>query len=196
MQIPALQSQILELVKGLENFGVFLGMFLESSIVPIPSELIIIGAGAIGIPFLSIVVFGSLGATLGGMVGYCIGRFAAQPLLHKYGKFILITPAHIHRAEHFARKYGSWSVLIGRLFPVVPFKVFSIAAGITKIRFIPFVFFTIIGVIPRIILLSIFGMGIVKCAKEAFLILCVIALCFALYLSIKNRKALSKKKRT
>lgn len=183
-----LQGQILELVKELQDFGVFLGMFLESSIVPIPSELIIIGAGAIGIPLLSIVVFGSLGATLGGMAGYCIGRFAAKPILHKYGKFILITPHHIHRAENFAKKYGSWSVLIGRLFPIVPFKVFSIAAGITRIPFIPFVLFTLIGVIPRIIILSIFGMGIIKYAKVTFLLVAVIALVIALILSLKNHK--------
>ena len=69
MHGSVLQGQILELVKELQDFGVFLGMFLESSIVPIPSELIIIGAGAIGIPLLSIVVFGSLGATLGGIGG-------------------------------------------------------------------------------------------------------------------------------
>ena len=92
------------------------------------------------------------------------------------------------RTEHFAKKYGSWSVLIGRLFPIVPFKVFSIASGITKIPFVPFVIFTIIGVIPRIIILSVFGMGLVKYAKQTFLLVAVVALVVALIISIKNRK--------
>ncbi|MDD4664159.1 MAG: hypothetical protein PHD83_05785, partial [Caldisericia bacterium] len=59
------------------DLGVFVGMFLESSIVPVPSEVVILTAGSIGIPLVSIVIFGSIGATLGSFVGYSIGRFAA-----------------------------------------------------------------------------------------------------------------------
>ncbi len=176
-----MQHNVLELVKNLGDFGIFLGMFLESSCVPIPSEVIIIGAGAVGIPLLAITIFGSLGATLGGMAGYCIGRYAAKPFLAKYGKFILIHPHHIEKAENFARKYGALSVLIGRLVPIVPFKVFSIAAGIAKINFPAFVVLTLVGVIPRIILLSIFGESLVKYTKPTVIILAVAVLAFIAY---------------
>jgi membrane protein DedA with SNARE-associated domain len=181
MTDPALQNNILEMVKNLGDLGVFLGMFLESSCVPIPSELIIIGAGAIGLPLLQITIFGSLGATLGAMVGYSIGRFAAKPVLTKYGKFILIKPHHIDKAENFAKKYGVLSVLIGRVVPIVPFKVFSIAAGIAKINFPGFIVFTLIGVVPRIILLSIFGETLVKYTKPAVVVLAVSILVFIAY---------------
>jgi membrane protein DedA with SNARE-associated domain len=175
------QNNILTLINSLGDLGVFLGMFLESSCVPIPSEVIIIGAGAVGIPLLSITIFGSLGATLGGAAGYCIGRFAAKPVLTKYGKFVCIRPHHIEKAENFARKYGVLSVLIGRIVPIVPFKVFSIAAGIAKINFPGFVVFTLVGVIPRIIVLSIFGESLVKYTKPTVIVIVVAVLAFVAY---------------
>ena len=46
------------------------------------------------------------------------------PVILKFGKYIFIKPHHIQKAEAFARKYGVWGVLIGRMVPVVPFKVF------------------------------------------------------------------------
>lgn len=166
-----MQAKVMALITNLGDLGVFIGMFLESSIVPIPSEVIIIGAGAIGVPVVSILIFGSLGATIGSIVGYSLGRYAAMPVILKYGKFILIKPHHIARAEAFAKKYGGYSVLIGRVLPIVPFKVFSIAAGITRIPFPIFIICTLIGVVPRIFLLSIFGMTLVKYTKPSLLIL-------------------------
>ncbi len=140
----------------------FVAMFLESSIVPIPSEAVIAAAGAIGLPIMQIVVFGAMGSTLGAMVGYAIGRFAGLPVIEKFGKYILITPHHIEKAQTFAREYGVGGVLLGRLIPIIPFKVFSIAAGMTKIPFVPFILCTIIGVIPRLFLLALFGKALVK----------------------------------
>jgi len=166
-----LGNNLTELVQGLGDLGVFLAMFLESSVIPIPSEVIIIAAGSFGVPLVSIVIFGALGSTLGAVVGYLLGRYAAVPVILKFGKFILIKPHHIYKAEAFAQKYGIWSVLIGRILPVVPFKVFSIAAGITKLPLWPFVICTLIGVLPRIYLLALFGLTIVKYTKPAVLIL-------------------------
>jgi len=178
---PVSHHQIIGLVKTLGDAGVFIAMFLESSIVPIPSEVIIIGAGAIGIPILSVVIFGSLGATLGAAVGYLLGRYAAMPIIIKYGKFILIKPHHIYKAEAFAKKYGIWSVLIGRLLPVIPFKVFSIAAGITKLPVASFIICTFIGVVPRIIILTLFGESIVKYTKPTIIVAILAALIFISY---------------
>jgi membrane protein DedA with SNARE-associated domain len=187
MITPELQNNIIELVRSQGPFGVFLGMFLESSIVPIPSEVIIVAAGAFGLPLLSITIFGSLGATLGAMVGYCIGKYAAKPVLCRYGKCIMIQPHHIEKAENFARKYGVLSVLIGRIVPIVPFKVFSISAGLAKINFPAFVIFTLIGVVPRIIILSVFGEALVKFTKPVVAALAVAALAFIAYKLIIRR---------
>jgi len=156
-------------------------MFFESSVVPLPSEVIIIGAGAIGVPLGSVLIFGSLGSTLGAMVGYALGRYAAMPVLLKFGRFILIKPHHIYKAEEFAKKYGMMSVLIGRVIPIVPFKVFSIAAGITCLPFVPFVFCTLLGVLPRILLLALFGAAIVKYTKIVLILVVFAILIFLAY---------------
>ena len=174
-------THLVDSINKLGDIGVFIGMFLESSVVPIPSEVVIIGASSIGIPIISIVFFGSLGATLGSMVGYSLGRYAAMPIILKYGKFVLIKPHHIEKAEKFAKKYGVFSVLIGRVLPIVPFKVFSIAAGITRISFLPFVICTLIGVIPRMFLLSMFGASLAKYTKPTLLITGAIVLVFLAY---------------
>lgn len=174
-------NHVVNFINELGDIGVFIGMFLESSVVPIPSEVVIIGASSVGIPLTSIVILGALGSTLGGMVGYLLGRYAAMPVILKYGKFVLIKPHHIERAEKFAKKYGVYSVLIGRVLPVVPFKVFSIAAGITKIPFFPFVICTLIGVVPRIFLLAMFGMSLAKFTKPTLLIAGAVVLVFLAY---------------
>lgn len=173
-----MQGKVMALVTSFGDMGVFLGMFLESSVVPIPSEVIIIGAGAIGVSVISVLIFGSLGATLGSIVGYSLGRYAAMPVILKYGRFILIKPHHIARAEAFAKKYGGYSVLIGRVLPIVPFKVFSIAAGIVRIPFPAFIACTLIGVVPRILLLSVFGMALVKYTKPSLLVAAGIIIIF------------------
>ena len=181
-----IQQHMVTIIHDLGDLGVFMGMFLESSIVPIPSEVIIIGAGAIGVPMLSILIFGSLGASLGAMVGYYLGRYAAMPAILKYGKFILIKPHHIYKAEALAKKYGIAGVLIGRLLPIIPFKVFSIAAGITKLPPVPFAVCTLVGVVPRIFLLSLFGTSLVKYTKPTILISAgVIAIFIAVKLTHK-----------
>jgi membrane protein DedA with SNARE-associated domain len=178
MHTGLLHPNMTQLIANLGDFGVFVAMFLESSIVPIPSEVIIIGAGSIGVPLTSILIFGALGSTCGAMVGYLLGRYAAMPVILKFGKFILIKPHHIYKAEAFAKKYGVRSVLIGRILPIVPFKVFSIAAGITKIAFVPFVVCTMVGVVPRIYLLALFGATIVQYKKPALLAFLLIGLVF------------------
>lgn len=177
----ALQGDLTGLIARFGDLGVFLAMFFESSVVPLPSEVIIIGAGAIGIPLGSVLIFGSLGSTFGAMVGYALGRYAAMPVLLKFGRFILIKPHHIYKAEEFAKKYGMMSVLIGRVIPIVPFKVFSIAAGITCLPFVPFVFCTLLGVLPRILLLALFGAAIVKYTKIVLILVVFAVLIFLAY---------------
>lgn len=168
--------QIAELITKYGDLGTFVAMFLESSVIPIPSEVVIAGAGAIGVPLWSIVVYGSVGSTLGAMVGYAIGRYAGLPVIVRFGKYLFIKPHHIEKAQAFAAKNGVWGVLLGRVLPIIPFKVFSIASGMTKLPFIPFVICTAVGVVPRLILLGLFGAVVVKYTQFAFIAVLVAAL--------------------
>jgi len=184
-----LQQQLLALITQWGDIGVFVAMFLESSIVPIPSELIILGAGAIGIPLPSIIIFGGLGSTLGGICGYLIGRYAGYPVILKFGKYIGIKPHHLNRCEEFAKKYGGWGVLGGRLTPVIPFKVFSIASGVVRTPLPVFIVFTLIGVLPRMYLLAVFGQLIMKYHRLA--IAALVLACAGVFLVLRLRKCRS-----
>ncbi|MDD4899333.1 MAG: DedA family protein [Candidatus Omnitrophica bacterium] len=183
-----LQADINSLIRNFGDIGLFLGMFLESSIFPIPSEAVVVAAGAIGIPLASIIIFGSLGATLGSIVGYSIGRYAAVPVILRYGKFVFIKPHHLQKAEAFAKKYGPWSVFLGRLLPIIPFKVFSVSAGIAKLPFIPFIICTMLGVLPRMYLLGVFGSVLIKYKRPAFLVLIAAIAIFFIFRLKKQRQ--------
>ncbi|MBF0619491.1 MAG: DedA family protein [Candidatus Omnitrophica bacterium] len=176
-----LPPQLHDLLAHHGDFGMFMAMFLESSVIPIPSEIVIAAAGALGVSLTSIVLFGTLGSTLGGMVGYALGRFAGRPVIERVGKYIFITPQHIEKAEAFAKRHGAWSVLIGRVLPVIPFKVFSIAAGLTRLPFAPFVACTFIGVVPRLILLALFGRMLVQYTSYVILGCAVVVGLFFVY---------------
>jgi membrane protein YqaA with SNARE-associated domain len=165
-----LPAVINDLISNHGDIGMFVAMFLESSFFPVPSEAVIAAAGAIGLSLRSIVIFGALGSTLGAMVGYAIGRYAGLPVIERFGKYIFIKPHHIEKAHAFAEEYGVGGVLLGRLLPIIPFKVFSIAAGMTRISFVPFIICTMIGVVPRLFILAMFGKALVTHFWQTLLI--------------------------
>jgi len=152
-----LLESIHELILELGPLGIFIGMFLESSVVPVPSEAVLVAAGVLGFSILDITVFGGLGSTAGAIVGYYIGRYGGRPFLNRYGKYFFITSGKLAFVDKWFNKWGAYSVLVSRLIPFVPYKIFSIASGIGKIKFSTFVIFTLIGSIPRSFILGYFG---------------------------------------
>ena len=165
--------------------GVFIAMFLESSIIPIPSEAVLLTAGYLGIPFRSILWCGALGSTLGACVGYGLGCSAFRWIVERHGRWIGLTSHRLQRFDESARRYGKWWVLIGRILPIIPFKVFSIAAGMGRISFVLFIAMTFLGVIPRIILLTFLGQWIKRATIPA---LVLFVLGTGLFFFIRRRK--------
>lgn len=161
-------NQVVAWIVSLGGWGILLGMFLESSIIPIPSEAVLVTAGALGFSPLEVAFWGTLGSTLGAMVGYYIGKKGGRPVVDEIGPYLLVTPEKVQRAEKAFSKYGGATVLVSRLIPFIPFKVFSITSGILKFDFKTFVVFTFIGTIPRAFLLAYLGNEIVK-YKDLFL---------------------------
>ena len=150
-------DQLNALVERYGALGMVAAMFLESSVVPVPSEAIVIAAGYLGLPRGTIVWAGAIGSTLGACVGYAIGRSGARWLLERISRWIGLSSAHLAQFDALARRYGILGVLIGRLLPIVPFKIFSITAGLGKVPFGWFVLMTLIGVVPRLLLLAMAG---------------------------------------
>lgn len=142
--------------------GVTVGMFLESSVVPLPSEAVLITAGYFGIEPLTASVFSAIGSTLGSYVGWLVGRFGGRPLVNRWGKYFLINESRLERAEGWFYRWGGAAILVARLIPFIPFKVFSIAAGVLHLPLGRFIFYTFLGAIPRSYLLLLYGSTLLR----------------------------------
>ncbi len=141
-----------DIVERLGYLGIFIGMILESSLIPLPSEAVLIPAGALiargemsFIPVFFAALFGSLvGSILSYLFALFFGRVAIDLLIDKYGKFLLISPSQLKKTDDFFIRYGSVATFTGRLIFGVR-HVISLIAGFAKMNISKFVFFTLIG---------------------------------------------------
>lgn len=142
-------SQILWFFQTIDYTAIFFLMTLESSIFPVPSELVMIPAGISALsgnidPFLAIIVWW-LGSVFWALINYYVlGRFLGKPFLEKYGKYILITKEKYKKSEDLFLKNDQLYTFIGRLLPVVRHLI-SIPAGIFRMKIIPFITITFLG---------------------------------------------------
>jgi len=130
--------------------AVVLMMAVESSLFPLPSEIVIPPAahwahtGQIPLTVWGIVLAGTLGSWLGATVMYWASRLAGRPLLVRYGKYFLISSEKIEGAERWASHYGAMGICISRLLPVVRHLI-GIPAGIVRMSYLQFSLFTVLG---------------------------------------------------
>lgn len=159
---------------GLGPLGIFIGMALESSIIPIPSEAILVTAGLLGYSPVTVAIWGGLGSTFGSIFGYGIGKYGGRPLIRKFGKYVFVKEDNLTVLEGWFKRWGGLVVLIGRLIPFIPYKIFSIASGIAKMDFKGFMIFTFIGSIPRAFLFSYFGKELLKIKSPVVIIVALV----------------------
>jgi len=127
-------------------------MAVESACIPLPSEIIMPLAGWMLIKNQSLSVthtliagaYGALGCVIGSVVAYGVGMWGGRPLLEKYGKYILVSRRDLDLADRWFNRYGSWSIFLSRLLPVVRTFI-SLPAGIARMHFVKFVLYTFIG---------------------------------------------------
>lgn len=137
---------------ALEDGGytlIVLLMAMESSIIPLPSEVVIPPAAHLahtrgGMTLTGIVVAGTLGSWLGAAVMYWGSRLIGRPLLMRFGRYVLITPEKITGAEAWANHYGTVGIFISRLLPVIRHLI-GIPAGIVRMNFWYYSAATIVG---------------------------------------------------
>lgn len=128
--------------------GVFLLMALESSVIPIPSELVMPPAGYLAhagqMNLLAAIVWGTTGSLVGAYVNYFAAHRLGRPLLLKYGRYVWITEEKFARVEKFFHSHGEISIFIGRLLPVVRHLV-SLPAGLAGMHQWKFAIYTLLG---------------------------------------------------
>lgn len=138
--------------RSLESGGyalIVLLMFIESTFLPLPSELIIPPAAYLahtkgGMSLTGIVIAGMIGSWLGATAMYWASRWAGRPLVLRYGKFFLAPPEKVEKAERWAAAYGNYGIFASRLLPVVRHLI-GIPAGIVRMDYWKFSLWTLVG---------------------------------------------------
>jgi membrane protein DedA with SNARE-associated domain len=140
--------------------GVFVLMLADAALIPIPSEAIMLFAGfdvANGrFSLIAVVLAGVLGNLAGSLISYAIGYYGRLEVLQKHGRVIHVSPAILARIDGWFERYGSITVLFGRVIPLVRTYV-SLPAGVGKVPLGRFTVLTIIGCIPWVLALALLG---------------------------------------
>ena len=139
-------------LRSLETGGyalIVLLMFIESTFLPLPSELIIPPAAHLAytkgnMSLLGIVLAGALGSWLGATAMYWVARWAGRPLILKYGKYFHLSPEKVAAAERWAAAYGNFGIFASRLLPVIRHLI-GIPAGIVQMNYLKFSLWTVVG---------------------------------------------------
>ena len=165
-----------EFIKGtIDYFGaygilaVFLLMALESACIPVPSEVIMLYAGALvargDMSLLEATAAGAMGNLVGSWIAYAAGMYGGRPMLEKYGKYLLITHKKLDLADHWWDKYGDAAVFFARLLPIIRTFI-SLPAGISRMNFWRFTFYTLLGSIPWSLALAYLGVQFAENYEE------------------------------
>jgi membrane protein DedA with SNARE-associated domain len=156
-----LAAFIKAVISSLGYPGIAVLMGIESACIPLPSEVIMPFAGYLVYTgrFSSLAVvatLGAIGCNLGSVLAYEIGAYGGRPLIERFGKFILMNRHDLNVSERFFQKYGSITVFIGRLLPVVRTFI-ALPAGIARMPRGKFHLYTFIGSWPWCFGLAYFG---------------------------------------
>ena len=124
--------------------------FLEAACIPISSEITFGFAGVLAyqghLNLALVIIIGSLAELGGSYASYAIGRVGGRPLVHKLGRYVLVTESDVSRAERFLEGRGAWAVPVGRMLPFV--RAFtSIVAGLVRIPAGRFGILSLIGTV-------------------------------------------------
>jgi membrane protein DedA with SNARE-associated domain len=128
--------------------GIIALMAMESSVLPVPAELVMppagywVAKGEMGA--VAAVASGVLGSVLGSLATYGLAHWMGRGLLRRFGKYVLISERSLERSERYFAAHGEISVLLGRMLPVVRHLI-SIPAGLARMSLPAFVGYTGLG---------------------------------------------------
>lgn len=147
-------------------YAVFILMLVDA-VFPAASELVMVYAGAVAVgafegssvtffgseiestgwAYVAIALAGTIGYTLGSVLGWAIGLYGGRPYLEKHGRWLHVTPAKLDKADEWFERYGDLTVLVSRMLPVVRSFV-SIPAGIAEMPLVRYTVLTFVGTVP------------------------------------------------
>ena len=124
--------------------------FLEAAGIPVSSEITFGFAGVLAyqghLNLALVIIIGTLAELAGSYASYAVGRAGGKPLVHRLGRYLLVTESDVDRAEHFLEGRGAWAIPVGRMLPFV--RAFtSIVAGLVRVPAIRFGILSLIGTV-------------------------------------------------
>lgn len=157
--IAVLSAFIISVIASSGYLGIMALMAIESACIPLPSEVIMPFSGALTVPeiaaqygrpafhLLWVATAGAFGCNLGSLVAYELGAFGGRPLVEKYGAYILLSKNELDVADRFFARYGSLTVLISRMLPVIRTFI-ALPAGVARMPRARFHIYTFVGSWP------------------------------------------------
>lgn len=141
------------LMGNLNYWTVFLLMYIEGTVIPVPSELIVspaaYHAAAGHLDVALVIIFATLGAVLGSATNYVAAYYLGRPIVYRFansklGHLCLLNQEKIEKSEKYFNDHGVIATLTGRLLPGIR-QVISVPAGLAKMKFWKFLLYTTIG---------------------------------------------------
>ena len=136
------------------NYGtVFFLMLLESTVIPVPSELVVspaaYHAAAGNLDIALVILFATLGADAGATINYLADYYLGRPIIYrfansKWGKMCLLNQQKVEKSEKYFYDHGMVATITGRLLPGIRHLI-SIPAGLARMKFWQFLLYTTIG---------------------------------------------------
>lgn len=128
--------------------GIFILMALESTVLPVPSELVVIPAGYLAyqgkMSMTLILLASTFGSLAGAFVNYYFALLVGRPFLERYGRWFFVRPELLHKADAFFARHGAVSTFTGRLIPGIRHLI-SLPAGLTRMNRLTFSLYTCLG---------------------------------------------------
>ncbi|XUM19617.1 DedA family protein [Bradyrhizobium oligotrophicum S58] len=144
-------SWIVETIAALGYFGLAILMAIESACIPLPSEIIMPFAGYLALKgqfnLVGAATVGAIGCNLGSTVAYVIAAKGGRKAIERWGRYVLLRPGELAQSERFFARYGSITVFIGRLLPIVRTFI-AFPAGLARMPMVKFQVFTFLGSWP------------------------------------------------
>ena len=167
MLVASILSGITEVVtSAIGDYGLYavFALMLVDAVFPAASELVMVYGGALaagafadqdvvlfgrtieeGLPaYLAIALAGTIGYTIGSVIGWAIGLYGGRPYLERHGRWLHLDAGKLDRAERWFERWEDWAVFLGRLTPVVRSFV-SVPAGVLEARFVRYTLLTLAG---------------------------------------------------
>jgi len=190
---------------NLNYFTVALLMAIESTFIPLPSEIVVpfaaYKAAQGDLNVFLVVIFGTIGALSGSLINYTLAYYLGRPIVYgfaesKVGRLFLLSKEKVQHAENYFLKNGKTSTFIGRLVPGIRHLI-SIPAGLAKMNLRDFILYTFVGAGIWNIILAIIGYYLYEIRDQIFpymeYILYLLGVVFIIYLIISIRKNNRKK---